>query len=496
MENILAFDIGTSGIKAAVISEEFSILARAYEKYDIFVKNSAAEQNPNDWYNAMLMCIDKLRKYIKKYKVESVVLTGSMQNIILIDNKSEALRNAVMYSDMRARQEYKYIHSVISEDEIFSITKNNAGLTSLAPKLLYLKNKEKSNFKKTEHILIGAADYVFHKLTGLFKTDYTNASTTGIFNTAKKIWSDKILGIIGIDKNILPEVSLCKKHAITNNGFLDFLGVKDLYVYSPIGDAASNTIGALYMSDTDYSAYFGTSGWVSSVSNKITENKGIFNLVSPDGKNYIKIAPMLLTGGNINWVVKLFDNFQSKTPYKQFDKLAERKKSSLSNVIYLPYLAGERSPFFDENVKGAFIGLTQETDKSDLCKAVSEGICFALRNISESTGFNYKKHSISLYGGGSKSEYIGSLFSTILKTDIKILGAHEDTGLIGAAVIAKNKKTNAENKYISKTYKPNLKMINHYDKLYTVFIRCYPALSEIFSQIVSIKNKLKGDAYL
>jgi xylulokinase len=486
MDIWLAFDIGTTGTKAALLDEAQNVLASTYTSYETTKgSNGEVEQNPLDWWQAVLETTRALSAHAEFSSVKSIVLTGQMQNLTLLDNEGQPLRPTILYSDSRAKSEAEEISKLLNADLLYKQTGNEQDSSSLLAKTLWLKHHELSHLENAEHLFLGAADTVTFWLTGQAVTDTTTASTTGLMNLQTRDYLTSAFNKLGLENlhSTLPKLSdggtlidtLTDEVAKQLN-----LSANTQVCLAP-GDAGSTTLGAGCGELGEAYAYLGTSGWIAFSSEERTKERDVFTLAHPHPKRFIQIAPLLTAGGNLQWIRDLF----SKDNYENI--IAEALSSQPQSLLYLPYLNGERCPVRDPLARGAFIGLSSTTTKADMVRALLEGIVFNYRQALQTLCPTFPK-ILTLTGGGTKSSAWCQLFADILGIPVQVMKDAELVGVRGAQLselVASGARKDYTLQNECMTFESDVRLEPHYSKLYDAYLGIYPALKETFKKLNS-----------
>jgi len=502
MQTVIALDIGTTAAKAAVVDCNGKIYASVSATYPLFKQGPEVTQSPSDWWQATQQCIRSLLDaYHKKSELSAVVLTGQMQDLILLDSQN-VLAPAILYSDLRAVQEANQIYEQIGEETLIRVTGNLQDASSLLAKLLWLREHSPEFYTSAERILIGAHDYITYRLCGAAVTDYTTASTTGLFDLNRNQWAESLMTQLQLRCDWLPDLLPYEQPAgRVSRSAGEATGLPEgLPVFHGVGDAAAATIGAAAGEGSCWYVYLGTSGWLAAVfdSPPVDPRSGIFNLRHPDGKRLILIGPMLTAAGNFEWLAQQFGGLESSTAlenltsYEKLTHLAAKAAPGSNGVLFLPYLNGERSPFRDPNARGVFFGLSLSTARQEMYRAVLEGVAFAMRTIRDSMPSEHAPERLSLVGGGARSLLWGQIFADVFDCPVVILADPGEVGTRGAALAAAKalgwqpNLTPADYFPIEHTLYPIRENVTCYNRLYPVFCSLYPHLKSSFQALASL----------
>jgi xylulokinase len=483
----LIVDVGTSGAKAALITAAGDLRRTAAESYETFsAEGGVNEQNAADWWHAVIAACRAFGDDIQH--VGAVAVTGQMQDCILLDADGVPTHPVILYSDTRAQTEADLITERIGADRLIALTGNEQGADSLWAKLLWLTTHQAQALERTRHILFGAADAVIYELTGQAGTDTTVASTTGLMNLQTRRWLDAdVLDAMGIGacaSKLPPLVAGGGQVGTVTESAAAMTGLPvGIPVYHAPGDAGAATIGAGSGEVGRAYGYLGTSGWVAFTSaTPGSPLNGVFTLAHPQPDRYIQIAPLLTAAGNLEWTKEVF----AAGSVEAF--IAEALARPNTNVIYLPYLNGERTPFRDPLARAAFIGMGGATERADLGRAVLEGVAFGYRHALDAL-MPQPPERLILTGGGTRSVGWCQLFADVLGVDILIGAEAEHVGVRGALIAAQVARgelpgyTPPNFPPIELTLTPDAERHAQYSAKYAVYRAAYPAMKDLFAQM-------------
>lgn len=479
----LVYDIGTGSTKAALIQagQVIQTASASYETH--FGEHGIVEQNADDWWSAF----QTTTRELDTASVDGIILTGQMQDLILLDDESNPIRPVILYNDTRATAEMTQIEQALDMTVLITLTGNHQNAGGLLPKLLWLQQHEPDALVTARHLVLGASDYIVAKLTGQFVSDSTTVATTGLWNLhTRTLLDNSILKPIelGPIASIFPQVvdggtqvGTISAHVATS---LDLPA--NTPVYLAPGDAGSATIGAGSGEIGNAYAYVGTSGWVGfSADQAGNPDEGVITLTHPKADHFIQVAPMMTSAGNLDWVRDLFDADDHENVIKM------GLDGKLTHLIYLPYLNGERAPFSDPFARGTFIGLTQQSTKADVYRAVLEGVIFAYKHTLSALSPQPPAH-LTIIGGGAQSVTWCQLFADILGIPVHIRADAENAGLLGALRSVEVKLGLAKDYDLGANENTQIlpPMTNHadvYAAKYDLFLKSYRALKPIFEDM-------------
>lgn len=449
MKYTLGIDIGTSGTKTVLFDRFGKKIASHTIEYPMYQpKNGWAEQYPADWWKASAATSAEV---IKKSGVDpedivGVGLSGQMHGLVMLDDNNEILRPSIIWCDQRTGVECEDIERLVGRERLIEITANPALTGFTASKIMWVKKNEPEIYSKCAHILL-PKDYVRFMLTGEYATEVSDASGMQLLDVTARDWSDEVLEKLGIDRKFLgkvyesPEITGC----ITPEA-AKLTGLKaGTPVVGGAGDNAAAAVGEGVVSDGRAFTTIGTSGVVFAHTDNI--------LIDPNGRVHTFCCAVpgawhvmgvtQAAGLSLRWIR---DNICTSEvseaekngvdPYIIMDKEAEESPIGANRLLYLPYLMGERTPHLDPNARGAFIGLSAIHQRSDMIRAVLEGVCYSLRDCLEVLGeMNISVDDMRVCGGGGKSPLWRKMLADVFGVPCQRIESDEGPAL-GVAILA------------------------------------------------------------
>lgn len=196
----IGIDLGTSSVKLLLMDSNGNVVNTVSEEYPIyFPRPGWSEQNPEDWYKAVIAGIKKLTYGIDKDKVAGISFGGQMHGLVILDENDNVIRPCILWNDGRTKKECDYLNNVIGKEKLSDYTANIAFAGFTAPKLLWLRENEPESFKAIKKIML-PKDYIAYMMTGVFSTDVSDASGTLLFDVKNRQWSEEMCSICGISR--------------------------------------------------------------------------------------------------------------------------------------------------------------------------------------------------------------------------------------------------------------------------------------------------------
>lgn len=429
----LGIDLGTSSVKVSLLDKSGKIVAAHSESYALYSpKENFSEQNPTDWLDMTVKSIVELGKKVDLGKVKAMSFSGQMHGLVLLDEADNVIRPAILWNDQRTEKETQYLNEVVGIEKLVSFTANRAVTGFTAPKVLWVKENEPDNFSKISKMML-PKDYLAYMFSGVFATDVSDASGTLYFDVKKRRWSPEMLEILGVTEKVLPKVFESSAVIGTlNEEIAQKTGLpRSVKVVIGGGDQAVGAVGTGTVGDGNASISLGTSGVIFvSCENFREEKQGLLhNFCHADGK-YHYMGVTLSAAASYGWIT---ETLGIKSVSELEDEIAS---APIDDIVFTPYLTGERSPINAPTVKGSFYGLTSKTGRANLGRAVMEGVAFSLRDclsVISGAGITVKKARV--IGGGSKSRAWLQILADVLNKEICRINT-ADGGALGAGILA------------------------------------------------------------
>lgn len=492
MKVIIGTDIGTSGVKVLAVDENCRVVGSNVTEYPIYTPNPGwTEQNPDDWWNAAAAGLKKLIPQLSGYEIAGVGLSGQMHGMVALDAENRVVRPAILWNDQRTEKQCKEIISAAGGlDRLISMT-NNGMLTGFtAGKILWMKENEPENYKKTVRI-VNPKDYIAYKLTGVHCTDVSDASGMLLLDVKNRKWSKEMCEICGISEEMLPklyesyECVGCVTEEVAKE-----LGISAaVKVAAGAGDNAAAAVGTGTVGDGMCNISLGTSGTIFISSDKfgVDKNNALHAFAHADGHYHLMGCMLSAASCNKWWMEEIIG---TKEYAKEQEPITEDRLGE-NHVYFLPYLMGERSPHNNPNARGTFIGLTMDSTRADMTQAVLEGVAFALRDsfeVAKSLGIKIERTKIC--GGGAKSPLWKKMIANILNLKVDVIESEEGPALGGAMLAAvacgefeSVEAAAAKIVKIIDTVEPDEKLVARYEERYQQFREIYPACKPVFDII-------------
>lgn len=487
----IGVDLGTSAVKLLLMEGSGAIKNVVSKEYPLYFPHPGwSEQNPEDWWKAVVEGIQELVPEADRKDVAGMSFGGQMHGLVILDENDQVIRPAILWNDGRTGKETNYLNEVIGKEKLSEYTANIAFAGFTAPKILWVKENEPENFKRIKKIML-PKDYIAYMLTGTFCTDVSDASGMLIFDVKNKCWSKEMLEICGITREQVADIYESYECVGTlKPEVAALLGLPEsVKVAAGAGDNAAAAVGTGTVGDGRCNISLGTSGtiFVSSEKFSVDSHNALHAFAHADGKYHLMGCMLSAASCNKWWMDDIIGTKDYKTEQANIQKLGE------NNVYFLPYLMGERSPHNNPDARGTFIGMTMDTTRSDMTQAVLEGVAFAIRDsfeVAKALGIPIERTKIC--GGGAKSPLWRTIMANVLGIPVDIMESEEGPGLGGAmlAAVACGEYENVEAaaKAIVKvidTVEPDPELTAKYEAKYQKFAKIYPTVKDLYSELLA-----------
>lgn len=449
MKYLLGIDIGTSGTKTVLFKQNGEPVVSSTKDYPLFQPaNGYAEQEPEHWWEAAVCTVsDVLKKSgVNAGDIAGIGLSGQMHGLVMLDENGEVLRRSIIWCDQRTAAQCEEITRRVGANRLIEITANPALTGFTASKILWVRANEPEVYEKCRHILL-PKDYIRYKLTGEFATEVSDASGMQLLDVPERRWSEEVLTKLDIDKSLLAKVY--ESPDITGKISKDVARLTGLKEGTPVvggaGDNAAAAVGTGVVKDGKGFTTIGTSGVVYAHTSELSiDAKGrvhTFCCAVPGAWHVMGVTQS--AGLSRKW---FRDNFcfseieaAKETGLDSYDLMDMKIANSpigANRLLYLPYLMGERTPHLDANARGVFFGLSAMHTKSDLLRAVIEGVSFSLKDcLTVLDEMGIAVDNMALCGGGAASVLWRQMLADVYGCPVNTIASPEGPAL-GVALLA------------------------------------------------------------
>jgi xylulokinase len=416
-------DVGTSSVKAVAIDASGTVVGRAERSYPVSMPQPGwSEQDPEDWWAAAEAVLAEL----DAGDAAGIGLSGQMHGLVVLGSDHRPLRPAILWNDGRSQPQATRIEQELGLERLVQLSGNRALAGFTAPKLAWLAENEPEVHDRIDTVLL-PKDYVRLRLTGELATDVSDASGTLLLDVAHRSWSSELAAAFDVDPAWLPDVHESPEQTGQSTG-----GVP---VAAGAGDQAAGALGVGAISeDGPASLVVGTSGVIFAARGMfVPDSQGrlhAFCHALPETWHVMGV--ILAAAGALSW---LADALEAEDEIPRLLDEAAAWAPGVEGLTFAPYVSGERTPYADSEIRGAFVGLGLRHNRGALVRAVLEGVGYALRDgldlIAES---GHAPALARVSGGGARSELWVRILASIL--DLPLQRTSSEAGAaVGAALL-------------------------------------------------------------
>ena len=488
---ILAYDVGTSGVKTVLIDLKGNVLAQATADYPIFTPSLGwAEQKPDDYWQAIIKSTREALVLCDTAKGQVAALAFSTQSmgIIPIDERGDILYDNITWVDGRATAQAKMINDFVGAEMV--------GGKDVICKLLWLKGERPDIYDKTKYFM-DVNCYLRYKATGLIKTELTGASSYGL-DIANLTWNEEIYGAAGIGTGKFPQ--LIKSTDLVGGLTREAAGALGLLegtpVYGGCDDVQAAALGAGAMGEGDGHIYLGSSAWLCVTTENLFDMivNGAATVKSADPKKNVVVGVTQSAGMTVDHAVGMFYKNENCSG-NIFDRISEEMGDippGSENLIVTPWIFGEYCPITSEAVRMTMFNLTNMHTRAHIMKAIFEGIGYNLRWIKENykRDFGIELSQLRVIGGGSNNDQWMQILADLMQVKIQTIEDMQYAGARGAAMCALvglgiygNFDRAAELIKVKKEFVPKESNFDIYNKLFSEYKGLYSALKDSYERV-------------
>jgi xylulokinase len=441
MAHVIGIDTSTTATKAVLIDESGGVVGIGVAEYDYQVPQPLwSEQAPELWWDGTIEAIRAVigSTGVDRADVAAIGLTGQMHGLVLLDEREEVLRPAILWNDQRTGHACDEMRETIGPERLIAITGNDALPGFTAPKLVWVRDHEPDIWARVAHVLL-PKDYVRLRLTGVHALDKADGAGTILFDLAARDWSEEVLAALGIDRRWMPPTF--EGPVVTGAVTAAAAAATGLRAGTPVvaggGDQSANAVGVGAVAPGVVALSLGTSGVVFATTDAPLRDPAgqVHAFCHAVPGRWHMMTVMLSAAGSLRW---FRDALAPGVAFGDLAATAGEIPAGSDGLLFLPYLTGERSPHPDPLARGAFVGLTVGHDRRHLTRAVLEGVAYGLRDgLDQMIEAGMPRPvQVRASGGGIASPVWRQILADVLAVEIATVstteGAAYGAGLLGA----------------------------------------------------------------
>ncbi len=497
-ELLLGIDIGTSGCKIAIFSRDGSVICSNTQVYRVYYPAPGfVEQDPDEWWAAVCRGTKKLlnENSINPADIAGVGVDGQSWAAIAVGSDGAVLARNPIWMDTRSEEICKELNESVGLERIFAVSGNPLKAQYTTGKIIWYQRNMPEVYKQINKVL-QSNGYIVYRMTGVMSQDISQGYGWHCFDMKRGIWDRNMCTALGINADVLPDIAAC--HEVVGTVSQDAAAQTGLAEGTPVVagglDAACGTLGAGVLEPGQTQEQGGQAGGMSICLKEYCADPRLilgFHVV-PD--RWLLQGGTTGGGGVMRWFNEQF-GFEERLKAKEsgmssmalLDELAKGVPAGSEGVVFLPYMAGERSPIWDEKAKGVFYGLDYSKTKAHMARAVMEGAAFALlHNLDVAAGAGAAVGTMRAMGGAANSRFWTQMKADITGRPIEVPGADTATTLgaallagVGVGVYNGFGEAVSETVKVKRRHEPNGEYKEEYSRGYGTYRELYSALKDL-----------------
>ncbi|WP_312179826.1 xylulokinase [Pantoea sp. CTOTU46764] len=479
---VIGIDLGTSGVKVALLDAHGKVIAVESAPLEVSRPQPLwSEQDAESWWRATDRAMQALAQQHDLSGVKAIGLSGQMHGATLLDSENRVLRPAILWNDGRSGEQCQELEKRVPDSRHITGNLMMPGFT--APKLLWVKQHEPQVFAQVAKVLL-PKDYLRFRMSGDFASDMSDAAGTMWLDVAQRDWSDEMLSACELQRSQMPQ--LFEGNQITGTLLPDVAarwGMQRVPLVAGGGDNAAGAVGVGMVEPGQGMLSLGTSGVYFLVSDGYLSNpqRAVHSFCHALPQRWHLMSVILSAASCLDWAAAL----TGCEDVPQLLSEAEKARSDVPPVWFLPYLSGERTPHNNPQAQGAFFGLTHQHGRPELARAVLQGVGFALAEGMDAVHeCGVQPKTVMLIGGGARSAYWRQMLADISGQTLDYCHGGEVGPALGAARLAQlaiDPASEWPSLELAQRHQPDAARHQAYQPQRAVFARLYQQLQPLMS---------------
>ena len=506
---VIGYDVGTTGFKAGLYElskDDIRLLAGSVERYTLHIlPNGGAEQDPDDWWNAMCRSTKALleKSGVPRGEIQAISCCSQFSTLVMVDSEGRALRPAMSCMDTRAAAQFgRYMGTGLCVEglnvsRLLRFVRATGAASTSAKDAVWryhwVRENEPEVFRNTCKWL-DAKEYLTSRATGRMVASRDDAYMTFLYDVKKGCWSEDLCRMLDIRMEHLP--ALCNATDVVGGllpGPAEELGLlPGTAVIAGGSDVSLCQVGSGSLLPGDVNICSGTSGWVCTTIDRLCLDvpHSVASIVGADPENYLYCADCETAGKCLEWVKERLSGTQLGSYDELIDSIRDVPAGS-GGVVFSPWMHGNRCPFEDANARGVFFNVDVSTHAGELVRAVIEGVCLHMRWLLETSELKVKTSPVVRFTGGSAmSKTICQILADVLRREVETIEDPRHVGTLGAAALAAvslgvldDIKDIRKIIRVGARFTPNPENAAVYDRIYPVFKSLYHNNQKAFAAL-------------
>jgi xylulokinase len=502
-ELLIGIDVGTTALKALLYSSEGRVLAQAGREYPTrHPQPNWAQQDPEDWWQATCSVLPRILAGVEPERVAGIAVSSQTPTMLAVDGLGRPLYPALIWMDRRSEPQAQWLREHVGDEAVARVNGGRCDPYYLAPKLLWFKENQPELYRQTR-VVLQANGYIVYRLCDVFSMDASHGPLSLLFNSRSLSWCCDLAQQMGLDCAKLPRLYACAE--VVGHVSAEAAAQCGLAAGTPVmagmtdGTAAAVEAGLLQPGDAVEMT--GQSSVLLICSDQPYLGTQLISLGHAVAGRHLVVGAMVASGGALRWFRDELGQVERDAgkrlgidPFELLTLEAQGSPPGANRLVFLPYLFGERSPIWDTDARGVFVGLSQATTKADLIRAIMEGAAYGLRhNLEAAQASGFPATSLACVGGGARSALWNQIKADVLNRPVRELlvaaGAPVGDAIVagvGAGVYPSVEAALEGGVRLRVEYRPRPEWVERYDALYRVYLELYPALKATFKRLAGV----------
>ena len=493
---LVGIDIGTGGCKITVIDNRGDIIYEGTKEIKAYkLRPGWEEQDPDDWYDSVGASLKQalLSGSFGPEEIRGIGIDASTHNAVLLDSDWEILRKSIMWTDQRSAKQAEFLSEKFGK-EIYEITFHYPKPTWTLPQLLWVKNNEPVVFEQIRHVMF-TKDYIVWKLTNNWSTDLTDGQGSLLVDMRERDWSKRMCDIASISPEVLPPIKNKTEIVgkVTDRASRETGLRSGIPVITGTSDTAAEYYSVGAIDPGDSVVKLATAGVVSVFDSQPHPTPISFTYTSVIPEIWYHCMGTNSAASSLKWYKDVFigpsDNGRDRNIYAEIDKEASQVTPGSDGLIFHPYLMGERSPYWDPNLRASFTGISAYHSRGHFSRSIMEGVAFSIKDcMSSIEELGIPTNQVKMVGGGSKSklwqkilaEVLGKPLTKLVSEDASFgsaMLAGVGTGVFGSLRAAVEQCVRIENEIV-----PDEKNVENYERCFGKYKSIHDNLEGIYRE--------------
>ena len=503
MPLFLGLDIGTTSTVGILIDAEGHTLGVASRPARLeSLQANWAEEDPEEWWQNTGLIVRELmnRAGAKGEALAGIGVTGMLPAVILLDDRGRPIRRSIQQNDARALNELDRFRSGMAEAEFVDLTGTGYSQQLVGPKLMWLKTHEPEKLKLARHV-VGASDYITSRLTTTVQVEHNWALESGFVNIATGRYDERLLELSGIEALLLPPIR--QSHDLVGDVTKEAAAHLGIRPGVPVVAGCADHVASAFVCGAslngDLVIKFGGSADILLSSDKPVKDRRLYidHHIVPG--LYFSNGCMAAGGNLLNWIVDHLAGGEARAweragmpPHRWLDRLAAKSDTEL---LFLPYVLGEKTPLMDPYAKGTLVGLGLHHGVGDIWRAALEGIVFGMRHhvdVFIESGLAISR--VIAADGGAASDLWLEIAADVLERPVKRIARHPGSCLGAAFLAAKSLGAIRDWSRIAdyveeeRSFEPRPERSRRYLEKYALWRESYERLKTLYPRVHSLAN--------